>query len=254
MAKCGKCGVEFNTDDTGGRQPCPACGAISRIVEDSINLVTEVSDHAMLELLRGDEVIAFRESIRDGRVTWADEEFGRITTNITGTSPQNETDSLPACRILVRKMNRIGNTWNEPAKAKQDSDVDCVAKDVTDGNKELYIQVVKAIVDKNWWRNLSISEAAAKSGTADELADIILQAVKKKSEITTLSQRSNLVLAIDANRLAGLTFDSIVNRVREKHGAELAALNFRSIWVVGPSISRTRQLDIAAPTARRLGV
>jgi hypothetical protein len=246
MAKCGECGVVFSADDIGVRTPCPACGAISPVVEDAITLVTEVGDQAMLELLRGQEVIAFRESVRNGRTTWADEEGGLIATTITGTSPQNEADSPEACGILVRKMNQIGNTWNEPVEAKQDTGIDCVATDVTDQKKKLYIQVVKAIVDRKWWRDLSISETNTKSGTADELAGVILQAVKKKSERTELSQRSKLVLAIDANRLVGLTLDSVVNRVREKHGTELSALSFRSIWVVGPSTSRTHRLDIAA--------
>jgi hypothetical protein len=145
-------------------------------------------------------------------------------------------------------MNQIGDTWNEPTKEpEENSDVDCAATDATDKHKKLHIQVVKAIVDGKWWRALSISQTNAKSAHAEELATIILQAVQKKVDRTSLGQRSNLVLAIDANRLAGMTFDSVINCAREKHGTYLAALGFRSIWIVGPSVSRTHQLDVEAP-------
>jgi hypothetical protein len=40
------------------------------------------------------------------------------------------------------------------------------------------------------------------------------------------------------------TLDSVIYGVREKHGAILAAMHFRSIWIVGPSVSRTHQIDI----------
>src|SRR5207302_19620 len=105
-------------------------------------LGVQAADHAMLELLRHEEVIATRESVRDGRVTWSDEEDGCIRTTIMGTSPQNEADSLKACRILVRTMNQLGDTWNEPTEwSEQKSDIDCVATDARHKNKKLHIQV-----------------------------------------------------------------------------------------------------------------
>jgi hypothetical protein len=91
-------------------------------VEGAITLAAEPGDHAGLELLRGHEVIAFRESVRDGRVTWADDEGGIIATTIKGPTPQGEDDSLVACRILIRKMNQMGNAWSEPVEVRPPSD------------------------------------------------------------------------------------------------------------------------------------
>jgi hypothetical protein len=117
-----------------------------------------------------------------------------------------------------------------------------VATDLTGEKKKLNIQGVRPFT--NLWYELNRSRIATGSGTADELADIIWQAVEKKSKRTSLSQRSKLVLAIDANRLAGLTLDSVVHRMHNKYGTELSTLKFQSIWLVGPSPSRTQQLDV----------
>jgi hypothetical protein len=214
------------------------------VVDDGITLEAKAGDHAMLELLRDERTIAFRESERDGRITWADEKNSRVTTTATGPSPLGETDTLHVCRTLIQKHNQLGDTWNEPVEwGERNSDVDCVATNKINEQNSIYIQVVRAIADKEWWRTLSVSEINTMSGAADDLAEVICDAVKKKADRTPLKQRARLILAIDANRLAGLTFDSVENSVREKHGATIAGLGFQAIWVVGPSISRTHRLD-----------
>jgi len=245
MVKCSDCGMMFDANDASEQAPCPQCGATSRVFDEGITLGVKLADHAMLERRRYERTIAVRESERDGRVTWADEENGYITTTVTGSSPVGETDTLHVCRTLIHKHNKLGGTWNEPVEWREpNSDIDCVATNKIGEKGTICIQVVRAIVDQEWWRTLSISESNTTSGTADDLAEVICDAVKKKADRTPVKQRATLVLAIDANRLAGLTLDSVVDTVREKHGATLAGLGFQSIWVVGPSISRTHRLDI----------
>src|SRR5438876_965405 len=165
MAKCNKCGLE-SADDLCGRTPCPNCGATTRTVEENVAFGVAASDHAMLELRLEKKTIAFRESERDGRITAADEENGKITTAVTGSSPQGETDTLNVCRTLVRKLD---GTWGEPIEwTEQNSDIDCVSKNTADENDVLYIQVIRAIVDDTWWHTLASSGTNTKSGTADE--------------------------------------------------------------------------------------
>jgi len=243
MVKCNTCSTEFDANIGEEQAPCPVCGAISRFLQDGITQDAHVRDHAILELRRDDHTIGFRESERDGRTTSADEANGRVSTSVIGAAPQGETDSLTVCRILVEKKNLSGDSWNEPHEAvKQDSDIDCVATNANDDKLHLQIQVVKGIIDDQWWRELAVARTNERFGTVDQFADDILDAVKKKSNLP-LQQRSELVLAIDAHRLPGLTLDRVVNRVREKHGVTLAAFGFQGIWIVGPSATRTYQLD-----------
>lgn len=243
MAKCNTCSTEFDANIGEEQAPCPVCGAISRFLQDGITPDAHVRDHAILELRGNDQTIGFRESERDGRTTSADEDNGCVSTAVIGTAPQGETDSLTVSRILVKKKNLLGDSWNEPREAvKQDSDIDCVATNANDVKLHLQIQVVRGIVVDRWWRQMSVAGTNELLGTVDEFADHILEAVSKKCNLP-LRQRSELVLAIDANRLPGLTFDSVVNHVREKDGVTLAAFGFQGIWIVGPSATRTYRLD-----------
>jgi hypothetical protein len=184
--------------------------------------------------------VAFRESERNGCATSADEENGEIKTALVGTSRQGEADTLTVCNNLVTKL---GKPWGEPVIWKeQNSDIDCVSMNTTDERDSLFIQVVRAIVDENWWHLLANSGSNTMSGTADEFANALLCAIRKKADRTPVQQRANLVLAIDASRLAGLSQDSVITRVREKYGTTLSEMGFRQIWLVGPTISRTHQL------------
>jgi hypothetical protein len=101
MTKCNSCGAEFRANDAGKRVPCTSSGAISRVFEDGIALNVQAGDHVTLELRRDEQTIGLRESERDGRVTFADEENGLITTFLTGASPQGETDTLAVKGLQV---------------------------------------------------------------------------------------------------------------------------------------------------------
>ena len=239
MVKCANCGIEFDAGEIANRVPCPRCGEIARVFDDGIRLSAQARDHVLLELRRDEHDIAFRESERNGRMSRADDENGLVTTSMTGPSPEGETDTLAVCNTLVRKL---GDSWVvEPAD--QNSDCDCVARKEGSQGEMLLIQVVKGIVDNEWWRRLAITGSNAKSGTPEDLADAILEAVNKKFNRTGQDHRLKLIVAVDANRLPGLTLDSVVKRTREQHRKTLTLMGFRGVWLVGPSISRTFRLD-----------
>jgi hypothetical protein len=112
----------------------------------------------------------------------------------------------------------------------------------------LCIQVVKAVVEPEIWRTLASTGIIAKSKVAVEtLTDLIVDALKKKLDPKKIPPklRAEIVLALDANRLPGLAFDSVVNTFRERHRAILEGTGFRSIWIVGPTESLTKRLDKA---------
>ena len=84
MAKCGNCGAVFDANDSDPRTPCPTCDATIRIIDAGISLDARADDHIMLELCRREQTISFRESERDGIVTFADEEDGQINDGRAG--------------------------------------------------------------------------------------------------------------------------------------------------------------------------
>lgn len=80
----------------------------------------------------------------------------------------------------------------------------------------------------------------------EEVSDLMAQALQKKLDPRKIppKQRPGLVLVLDANRLPALAFDSVVENFRERHRTALARAGFRSVWIVGPTESLTRRLDV----------
>jgi hypothetical protein len=182
VTTCKECGLELTEpDDSEECIPCPSCGSTARAFELSIEATVRVSGHFMLEAQHEGRTVGFRESERGGRTASSDDHGdGSISMTLIGTSPQGEEDTVDACRILVRAMNRSGETWNEPSAGTRD--IDCVATNATNGIVEpLHIQVVRAIVDPEIWQNLATSGIFAKSHVAfDELAKLMADALEKK--------------------------------------------------------------------------
>jgi hypothetical protein len=232
-----------------------ADGFVNRLAENhgrAINLGLEdayrVSDHFAAEAQHEAKTVRFRESERGGRVASADDhEDGTLSLTLSGTSPQCEEDTLSVCRVLVCTLNRIREEWDEPVNGERNCD--CVAASLVDATAQpLCIQVVKAVVEPEIWRTLASTGIIAKSKVAVEtLTDLIVDALKKKLDPKKIPPklRAEIVLALDANRLPGLAFDSVVNTFRERHRAILEGTGFRSIWIVGPTESLTKRLDKA---------
>jgi hypothetical protein len=237
MAICSKCGLEFAANDLSGPVPCPGCGATVRRMERRADDTFAQSDHLMLELSRDARFIGFRESERDGSAGSADDDNGFIKMSLVGPSPQGETDTLAISRVLVRKL---GEPWGEPVAGPEHSDIDAISTSTTDQHNQLLIQVVRANVRAEWWHFLAKHGSNEALGNADEFADALLLAARKKADRTPLARRAKLVLAIDANRSAAFSLDSVTTRVSEKHAVALSKIGFRSIWLVGPS--RAHQL------------
>jgi hypothetical protein len=247
VPKCAGCGLEINEPgDPEHRIPCLSCGSTARAFEVNVHETLTISDHFMMEAQHVGRTVGFRESDRGGRVASADDhENGFISMALVGTSPQGEEDILDACRILVRAMNRTGETWNEPVVGSDD--IDCRATNATSlAVRPLSTQVVRAIVDPEMWQTLATSGTLAKSEAAiEEVADLMADALQKKLDPRKIpfKQRSGMVLALDATRLPALALDSVVKIFQGRHRASLTCTGFQSVWIVGPTESLTKRLD-----------
>jgi hypothetical protein len=246
MVKCNHCGLELAEDNPGTpRIPCPSCGSTGRLFEAHYSEAIQVSDHLMMERRREGKTLSFGESPRQGRSAFADDnEDGTLSITLSGTSPQGEEDTPHVCRVLIQAMNDQGATWNDPCEPDPSlpgmGDVDGIATNAN-GGPPLHIQVVKALANQKMWRTLNTTGSLNMPNVAvAELAAELAAAVRKKMSIP---HRSRLVLALDANRLPGLAFDSVVNCFREQFGSALTTAGFQSVWIVGPTRSLVKRLD-----------
>jgi hypothetical protein len=197
---------------------------------------------------RDNKAIGYSESIWQGRASSAEWTLSdTLTFQIQGTSPQNEEDTLPACRILVQIWNNEGGTWTEPI-AGQD-DVDCWVKSTSDSNDIVLIQVVRAISEPELWNELSISGRVSRENIErSSIAISLKKSIEKKASRMTESRRAKLCLALDATRLPGLCFDDNVAYFREYYGSWAGSLGFASIWLVGTMAGLVWRLDIGDPS------
>jgi len=247
---CGQCGRCLNglpgVDADGKQTPCPGCGSASRVFRKYVHgEIVAVGRYSALGK-NGDKAIAFRESPRQGLASAADKhEDGSLSFKMTGRSPQGEDDTLSACRVLVDKLNKEGSKWGQPSKG--DGVVDCRAIDELHREKELTIQVVRAVVDQRLWRQLrAVKEIRETAVTKGKLVAQLKGAIEFKADERRIPKmnRPSLMLAVDATRLPAHAFDDVVEGFHSKWGSWAKTLGFGSVWLVGPSVSLTWRLDV----------
>lgn len=137
---------------------------------------------------------------------------------------------LAVCNMLIDKLNLDGRSWGTAEDfEKVEKIVDCIARDA-EGN-ELRVQVTTAEYDEEVWRNLSMGLEVKGKATPDDLADRLLEVIKKKAK----NARPNIVLAIDGSQMLQFAFNSVCNSFSSRHGSHAASIGFKEIWMVGPT-------------------
>ena len=247
LVKCGDCGAELGepaTTPVQARVPCSSCGSTKRAVALHRRASVQISSHLSALQERQGEAIGFSESARQRRTSNASlRNDGSVDMSVLGSSPQGEEDTETACQILKERLNLDGAHWgsitdgNEPA--------DCVLIDTDDVSRTLQVQVVRAIVSQDLWRDLNSRGAAQRSLAPAAAVTEIRTAIEAKAHNRRIpkSIRPQLVLALDATRLPGLAFDGIVRQFRLTHMAWTASHGFAAVWLVGPTSRLVWRLD-----------
>lgn len=203
-----------------------------------------VSGHVSALQERSGEAIGFSESERQGRASHATLHDGRsLDMSLKGSSPQGEEDTRATCQILKERLNLDGGHWDritfgcEPA--------DCVLVDAEEPTRTLDVQVVRAIASQGLWRRLNFTGFLQSSLSPVEAVAEIRMAIEAKArdEKIPRQSRSRLVLALDATRLPGLTFDEIVHQFRLRHLDWVRTHGFAAVWLVGPVSRLVWRLD-----------
>jgi len=110
------------------------------------------------------------------------------------------------------------------------------------------MQVVRAVVDQRFWRELnSTGRVASESEPTERLSDALRRAIDLKAHDSKIpaNQRPQLVLVLDATRLPGVTLDTVVMDFRQRHSDWARSLGFEAAWLVGPTWLLTWRLDTA---------
>jgi hypothetical protein len=237
---CSDCEELLGADHQGSNAPlCPHCGSKFRTFAVTLSATTTTNAHVsgVAGSALGEK--AFFESERhDGASAFATLDAFYVTFGAAGSGSHGEGDTRATCERLVRVLNSDGGKWSPPANGI--GDVDCVSEDSATGQR-LQMQVVRALVDPEFWKSLSRNGSSERTATLTEAADLLFDAIQKKAAIPA-RQRPELALVLDANRTSAFAFQDVVEKFEHRHGAAVRSLGFASIYVVGPVDSLVKLL------------
>jgi rubredoxin len=274
-AACSTCGYVFSLNEP--RRPCPQCGGTARHYDveliarskaspqiiahkplseeqasNDVNISATDSAHlSEKDVAHGQSPSGEMVRVVDtsGESVVADQASdGSVQYSITGKSRQGETGNLGVCRTLIERLNREGDGWGEPTDTSGDSrteeGVDCKAYH---GNRVLNVQVTRAEIDQQIWRQLGqAQQVTSSSASPAEVAGTLCKPILAKAKkIITPAQRQEIVLALDATQSPIHGFQDIVQSFRQLHGQWAQGLGFRGIYVVGPTADLTARLDVS---------
>ena len=161
-----------------------------------------------------------------------------VSYDIAGDAPQHEEGALETAQLLVQKLRESQAGWSEPAIV-DNADVDCESRG---GADTLALQVTRVPRSSQFWQQLGKTSTASGIGSADDLADELMSAVKHKAGRLPSAQRARLALVLDARDTPVFATTGVVARFSGLYGNDMANLGFRCIWVVGPTVQLFRQL------------
>lgn len=239
---CMGCGAELAGEADGQpRQPCPHCGDIRRQIGIHITEQLKISGRAVLHRPPSDSTDQ-SEGVRVAgfgtRSASADVSASSASYEIAGDAPRNEDGALETAQILVRKLRESDAGWSHPMMVDF-ADVDCESRN---GGDTLSMQVTRVPRSSSFWRDLGRQSVASEVGSADDLANELMSAINHKAARLASRQRAVLSLVLDARDMPAFAATRAAARFSELHRTEATNLGFRSIWVVGPTVTLVRQL------------
>jgi hypothetical protein len=203
----------------------------------------------VVAVVRGDDKESVGVTRESGR-----NEFGEVIGEharfqLEGPGSQGESDTLFVCETLVNALNSAGVEWPAPRLiadigSRNERGEDC--ESCTDGQR-LAIQVVKADSDGAIWRDLNVTGAASGTKSTQRVVQGMLETINVKAGRASAADRGRLLLALDATRVPMAAMAPAVEAFRKQHGRSVRSLGFASVWVVGPTLATTRQLDVDGP-------
>lgn len=205
-----------------------------------------IGEHVTAIVRTDEEITAIRVADSEGQSVSANVAHdGTVDFSIRGKSRQGEVGVVQVCRILVDCLNQGGARWegleavgDEGGRAEQG--IDCEARD---SERILKIQVVRAEADAGVWRALAREGQTSGRLSLEQVADSLRRAIEKKATRTPPRDRLTLTLALDATETASHAFERVRDHFLTRHGVWARELGFAGIWLVGPNIALTSQLD-----------
>lgn len=175
------------------------------------------------------------------RATAALSADGTLTYQVRGVPAQGETDTYGCAWTLIERLNQFGENWSEPFPRPGPEDgSDMVARN---GDKKLLIQITKAFADPSAWKRLSLQHELNGELTLEQAICELMEVVERKALRMAPSARVTTTLALDTSVPGVFALPAPMMTFRRKYSREVNALQFASVWLVGPTPALTWRID-----------
>jgi hypothetical protein len=205
---------------------------------------------------QGRKVVGTRTSGDSGREISADTQSGGATVSSIRARPRtNETNVPEVARILREHLNSTGCTWQDPEicsnlPSREERGVDFILRDST--SRIMDCQVVRPSWEGNrLWRRITRGETVELNHDSDVAIEEIKRAIGHKERKIPPAQRGSITLVIDSIETPAFLLADAPSRFLGIYGDWAKSLGFAAIWLVGPSMDRTRlAVDRSAVVAK----
>jgi hypothetical protein len=217
------------------RMPCPSCGSTKRRFAKTLRGTMSVSGQLAAHL-RGEKHESFRLNSSARKIASDLSDDGSLTRSVIGIAPKGEEGTERVVKALVERLNNPIRRYGPPqmttnnAVAEQGFDALCPALD--DEIDALRVQIVRADIDEAFWRSFRDGAASWTSSSSDRASRKIWDAISKKTRIPP-RDRPQITLALDAFWTPELAFAEVLAAFDRLFGAQVRALGFKSVWIVG---------------------
>ena len=200
----------------------------------------QVSDSMKLIGIRTDRVIGYRETDSNGRQLSSDSHpGGNVSSYFKAAVSSGEGNVHKVCHILAERMSTRHTAWTVSMEHPDSIDIDCY---LDSGDLRLNIQVTRADQNPEVYQRLNSKENVERMILDEELGAMLKNAIDAKAKKIAQSQRSDIVLVLDATDTPDLSLDATLAQFHSLFHKHLVSLGFREVWLVGPTSRLTHRL------------
>jgi hypothetical protein len=158
---------------------------------------------------------------------------GRVHSRTFAPPARGEDNVDEVANLVVILLNEGGESWGPVGRPLDpNTEVDAMARGP---HGFLYLQIVRVPVDESFWNGLATTGTGQTESTVAELADHIIQGIRKKARRYSPEVKGRLFLVLDATKGSLYDSPSVIAAYAKAHLTEARSAGFDDVFLLGHS-------------------